>query len=566
MKKQRESILRSVCRFPAGILKILTCIISILILAVMPFYFQEGYNHIGSDKSYFLRTGIVKMGKIVLPVFLLWLICFIVSSIRKRHKGMLREWRQDLSVTDWLALLYGVSAVLSYIGSRYKRTALWGTQGWYMGLIPQLALVVIYFLVSRFQFQRTAKWLLILSLPVSAVVFFLGCLNRFDIWPIPMEHSGLPGFISTIGNINWYCGYAVAIGFVGAGLLWLDRGDRKWHTILLCSHVILLFSTLITQGSDSGIFALAIVFLVLFLLSVKDGESQELKRFWLLVLLLAGAELLIMGLRLLMPGRMNYSSLLTELLTYSPLPVGLLVMAGGGLWCERFVELRSDGSGDVSSKDTGIYRRALNVMAKLLCVGIPMAAVVFVLMITVNTLRPGSLGPLSEREVFTFDSEWGSKRGATWSLGARCFWEQDLLHKLFGVGPDCMVDFLYSADGSIEGASAALIDDARNMFENQRLTNAHCEFLTVLVDMGLLGMFTFGGMLFGAVGRFLRARTHSCFAVACGLCVLAYVANNLWSFQQSMSLATIGVILGMGEWFTRAESERKPQPKQQRKQ
>lgn len=563
MKKQKTSILQSVCWFLAGILRILTCLIIILILAVMPFYFQEGYNHIGSDKSYFFRTGIVKLGKIVLPILLPWLICFIASSIRKSHKGMLREWRQDLSATDRLALLYGIIAIFSYSCSRYKSTALWGTKGWYMGLIPQLTLVAIFFLVSRFQFQRAAKWLLILSLPVSAVVFFLGCLNRFDIWPIPMENSGLPGFISTIGNINWYCGYAVAIGFVGVGLLWLDRGNRKWYTILLCSHVLLFFSTLITQGSDSGIFALVIVFLALFLLSVKDGGSQELKHFWLLVLLLAGAGLLIMGLRLLMPGRMNYSSLLTELLTYSPLPVVLLVMAGGGLWCEQFVKLRSDGSGDISFKAAGIYQRTLDVMAKLLRVGVPLATVVFVLMITVNTLRPGSLGPLSERAVFTFDGKWGSKRGATWSLGARCFWEQDLLHKLFGVGPDCMVDFLYSTDGSIVGASAALTDDARTLFENQRLTNAHCELLTMLVDTGLLGMFAFGGMLFSAVGRFLRARTQSCFAAACGLCVLAYAANNLWSFQQSMSLATVGVILGMGEWFMRMEKLREPQPKQQ---
>lgn len=562
-EKKKESILQSVCWFLAGTLKILTCIIIVLILAIMPFYFQEGYNHIGSDKSYFFRTGIVKLGKIMLPVFLLWLICFVASSIQKKNKGLFREWRRDLSVTDWLAFLYGVSTILSFICSHYKRTALWGTQGWYMGLIPQLTLVALYFLVSRFQFQRAAKWLLILSLPVSAAVFLLGYLNRFDIWPISMENAGLPGFISTIGNINWYCGYAVAIGFVGVGLLWLDQGHRKQYTILLGIHVLLFFSTLITQGSDSGIFALALVFLALFLLSIKDGESRELNHFWMLVLLLAGAGLLIMGLRLLMPGRLNYSSALTELLTYSPLPVVLLVMAGGGLWCGQLVELQSDGSGDVSSKVTDIYRRALHFMAKLIRVGVPVAAIIFILMITVNTLHPGSLGPLSERAVFTFDGKWGSKRGATWSLGARCFWEQDPLHKLFGVGPDCMVEFLYPADGAIEGASAALTDDARELFVNQRLTNAHCELLTVLVDMGLLGMFTFGGMLFSAVGRFLRARTRSCFAAACGLCVLAYVANNLWSFQQSMSLATIGVILGMGEWFMRMEKMREPQPKQQ---
>ena len=28
------------------------------------------------------------------------------------------------------------------------------------------------------------------------------------------------------------------------------------------------------------------------------------------------------------------------------------------------------------------------------------------------------------------------------SAGASCFWEADLLHKIFGVGPDCMYAFL----------------------------------------------------------------------------------------------------------------------------
>lgn len=558
IKKQKESIPRSICWVLTGVLRVLTGISIILILIVMPFYFQEGYNHIGSDKSYFFRTGAVKMGKLILPVFLLWIISSAIATFPKRHKGMLREWKQTLSVTDWLAFFFGIAAIFSYICSRYQDTALWGTKGWYMGLIPQLTLIAIYFLVSRFQFHHAAKWLFGFSLPVSATVFLLGCLNRFDVWPIPMENSGLPGFISTIGNINWYCGYAVAIGFVGVGLLWLDRGNRRWYTILLCAHVLLFFSTLITQGSDSGIFALTLVFLAMFLISVKDGDSRRLKGFWLLVLLLAGAGLLIMGLRLFMPGRMNYFSRLTDLLTYSPIPVVLTVLASVGLWCGRFGDFRLD---DASAKAAGLYWKVLNIAAKLICVGVPVAVVVFVLMITVNTLRPGSLGPLSERPVFTFNAEWGSKRGATWSVGARCFWEQDLLHKLLGVGPDCMADFLYSA-GGIEGASAALTEDARAMFVNQRLTNAHGELLTVLVDMGILGMLTFGGMLFSAVGRFLRARGQNCFAAACGLCVLAYLANNIWSFQQSMSLATIAVVLGMGEWFLRAEKKRFPPRKQ----
>lgn len=552
MKKQKVSILPSVCRFLAGILRILTGILIILILVIMPFYFQEGYGHIGSDKSYFFRTATVRLGKRILPVFLLWLICSVVASFRKRHKGMLREWWKTLSVTDLFAFFYGVSAIFSYICSPYQGTALWGTRGWYMGLIPQMTFVAIYFLISRFQFPAVAKRMLVLGLPASAVVFLLGCLNRINIWPIPMAYSGKREFISTIGNINWYCGYAVAIGFVGVGLLWLNQEEKGWHTTLLCAYVFLFFTTLISQGSDSGIFALAIVFLTMFFLSVKDGEGQRLKCFWLLVFLLAGAGLLIMAQQLLLPNRMSYASWLSDLLTYSSFPVILMPMAYIGILCRRFEEPQSD---DVSPKAADIYWRVMRATAKILYVGIPVAAVALVLMMTVNTLRPGSLGPLSELSVFTFDFRWGNFRGTAWRIGVGCFWEQDWLHKLLGVGPDCMSDFLYSAGGR-GGASEALVAYSQLAYENQRLTNAHCELLTVLVNMGFVGMFTFGGMLLSAIVRFLRVRGRSRFAVACGLCVLAYAANNMWSFQQSMNLATIGVILGMGEWFLRGEKER----------
>ena len=581
MKRQRtESIPESIDRLLAGGLKVLVSIIIILVLAVMPFYFQEGFTHIGSDKSYFYRMGTVRMGWLILPVLALWLIFFAVNAFRKHRKGMLREWAKTLSITDWFALFYGLSAFFSYVCSHYKGagfwdstgTAFWGTRGWYMGLIPQLTLVAIYFLVSRFQFRTFAKWLFGLSFPVSAAVFVLGYLNRFNIWPIPMASSGLPAFISTIGNINWYCGYAVTIGFVGVGLLWLgetdktdknaksEKNERKCTTILLSVYVFLFFATLITQGSDSGLFALAIVFLALFYCSVKDREDLRMRRFWLLVMLLMATGLVTMGIRLLFPGRMNYTSQLGDLLTLSPLPLFGVALACAGLWLGRRFGGKDDGQpggkgGKVQDKASDTYWKMLRTVSKILCAGILITFVILASMITVNTLHPGSLGPLSKLSVFTFNDRWGSSRGASWSLGVRCFWEQDPLHKLSGVGPDCMADFLYSVNGSTNGkavgASEALTTRAREAFVNKRLTNAHCELLTILVNLGILGLVGFAGFLFTAVGRFLRARGTNCYAAACGLCVLAYIANNVWSFQQSMSLATIAVVLGMGEWFRR---------------
>lgn len=524
------------------ILRVFTCIVGLLILAVMPLYFQEGYTHIGSDKSYFYRACIVRLGAWIL---LFWLLRVSVCAVRVMARRDGKAWERlagDLSVTDRFALGYGISAALSYLCSRYKGTALWGTRGWYMGLIPQLAFVAVYFLLSRFQFPRLARWMAGLILPISAAVFALGYLNRFDVWPIPMANSGIPTFISTVGNINWYCGYAVTAGFLGVGLFWLEQGGPKWRAALLGGYVFLFFAALITQGSDSGLFALAAVFFAMFYFSVRDGERERMKRFWMLAMLLAAAGTATMGLRLLFPGRMNYTSALGDLLTFSPLsPAGLAIAWAGLAWTCSPKGFRPHAPG------------ARRLCAALLA-GLLSAIAVYVGMTALNTLRPGSLGPLSDEAAFTFNDRWASSRGGAWKLGGSCFLEQDALHRLTGVGPDCMADYLYSGDGSGNGASEELMARTREVF-SKRLTNAHCEFLTALVNLGLLGMVSLAGMLVSAAVRFLRARKRGRFAAACGLCVLAYMANNVWSFQQALSLATMGAVLGLGEWFARRDAD-----------
>ena len=121
---------------------------------------------------------------------------------------------------------------------------------------------------------------------------------------------------------------------------------------------------------------------------------------------------------------------------------------------------------------------------------------------------------------------------------------------MIGVGPDCMSAYLYN------GGSESLVEAARTQFGELTLTNAHCEWLTILVNTGILGLVGFAGMMVSAIVRFLKAgmetlKKESLIAGACGLCLLAYTVNNSFSFQQSMGVATIFVILGMGERFWR---------------
>lgn len=84
-----------------------------------------------------------------------------------------RQWKNlawsHLSVTDKAMFFYAVAVMLSYICTEWKEQAVWGAEGWFMGLISQLMFVAVYFVVSRFG-EKIKIWYAI----------FRGVLRRFS--------------------------------------------------------------------------------------------------------------------------------------------------------------------------------------------------------------------------------------------------------------------------------------------------------------------------------------------------------------------------------------------------
>lgn len=510
----------------------------VLMTVVMPFYFQDGYSHIATDKAEFCGRIGIYMWRALLPVFAVYLAASLICFLRGHRGGLTKEFLlrklgdavRGLTLTDRFMALYGAALILSYFCSDYKEKALWGAgNGWYTGLLPQLMLMLAYFFFVRFCKPR--KVLFCLMFAASAVVFLLGYLNRFSFYPIQMNFSS-PSFISTIGNINWYCGYAVTVLFAGVALFWQGE-ESLLRRAVLAGYVLLGFGTLVTQGSVSGIFALTVMLLVLFCMSAGDG--LRMARFWAAALLLSVACLFTGVLRRAAPDRMNFQDGVMNLLTVGALPFVMAVVS----LC--FLTVVS-----VSNRKEIYPKKYINLGAKIAALLALCLLAVFVLLIAVNTSHPGSIGPLSKYAVFTFSDTWGSNRGATWKAGVMCFAEQNLLHKLVGVGPDAMAAFTYQ-DGSEE-----LIGMLNRMFGvGVSLTNAHNEWLTVLVNTGILGLIGFAGAMTSAIAALLKRCGRNKFACACGFSLLAYTANNFFSFQQTINLTTMMMVLSMGMAFLR---------------
>ncbi len=540
-KNKTESLSQTFHLFFSYLLDLIVCLYMLLILVVLPFYNEEGFTHIGTDKSMFFRACAVRCGWILVPVLCMVLIMKLVLFFKKPDKdikaALVDFFKNKVSVTDYFAFAYGVAVVISYAFTAYKEEAWWGTTGWFMGMLPHLFLVISFFLVSRAWTRR--RWMLLLVLIVSAIVFGLGYLNRFGIFPIDMkvDHAS---FVSTIGNINWYCGYLMSVFFAGFFLLWKKDWKENWQKWLLMAYVALGFATLVTHGSSSGIVAMAGIILVTFCLSVSDGKRME--AFWLEMCLLSTACILTAILRHFEILTITFEEMSSTLFTTGVVPILMTVVSFAGYFWIRF-----------SNQKAKYPKKFLGILSKVACVGVAGILLVYIVILAVNTLQDGGLlagTALADSQMFIFTPKWGSNRGATWMAGIRAFGEQDILHKLVGVGPDCMAAFLYDA------ASPELLAMVQDRFGNARLTNAHNEWITILVNIGLLGFVSFVGMMVSAIKRFIGSRDYNLVAGACGFCLLAYTINNMFSFQTSMSVSTIFVVLGIGENYLRNQKKK----------
>lgn len=528
----------------------LTCIYMIFVLTVLPLYTKWDYAHIASDKVALLWAAFqifAWTAGVLIGIYLL--LQAGIHAVQWRRNAFFpaqcrwEKLKDAFSATDLFVAGYGAAVVLSYCFSDYREEALMGRSSWGMGALIQIVLVAGYFCISRVWKKR--KWILALLFPVILIICGLAYLNRFGIYPIAMKTAENPSFISMVGNINWLCGYMVMPVFAIAGYVWSYRSG-KTGAFLLYAHLFVCFGAMVTNGSSSGIAAMSGIFLLLFLLSVR--EAVQLRAFCNMMLILAASCLFTMGIRLLFPEAITFRETSNDLFTYSPLPFFLLaaaiILLGLLFWWKK----------------RGNYPTAgLMLFCRILVAGLAGAAVLFIGLIVLNTLLPGSIGPLSEFGIFTFSSSWGSKRGATWQAGIMLYGELSPFKKLIGVGSDCMGAYLQN------GAGEELKTFLQTIFPNLNLTNAHCEPLTVLIQNGVLGLICFTGLQLSFICRTVRNFLKSghkdrsfavCIALSCGMAEAAYMINNLFSFQQVLNGPTMFVFLGIGEAYLRQKENK----------
>ena len=114
-----------------------------------------------------------------------------------------------------------------------------------------------------------------------------------------------------------------------------------------------------------------------------------------------------------------------------------------------------------------------------------------------------------------------------------------VFHKVFGIGPDCFSMYAYSLPEVAGGL--------RDYFGANRLTNAHNELLTALVNTGVVGVCLFVGIFIYFAKKCMKAGQQNLEQLIMAVCVICYFVHNMVSFAQVLNLPFLFLMLGMGE-------------------
>ena len=185
------------------------------------------------------------------------------------------------------------------------------------------------------------------------------------------------------------------------------------------------------------------------------------------------------------------------------------------------------------------------------------------MLLILNTRAQDGIRFMGDQRILIFSEYWGSSRGGTWTAGANIFGEMPLSNKLIGVGPDSFASYLYM----LPEVTEKVVDQ----FGTSRLTNAHNEWLTVLVNHGIIGLIGYVGIFVSVWIRFIyRAeRTtvslkekregdkRQLYLYIFAISAFSYTIHNIVSFQQILSTPFVFLLIGMGESLMREGKKEK---------
>jgi len=133
------------------------------------------------------------------------------------------------------------------------------------------------------------------------------------------------------------------------------------------------------------------------------------------------------------------------------------------------------------------------------------------------------------------DKNWGTFRGFIWKKTVVLYGQLPFVHKLFGIGPDCLKPLL------VNKCYDEMVQLTGILFDN-----AHNEYLQLLITTGAVGLLGYLTMIFGAM-RSLARRMHDQPAMlACFLALCAHLVQSVFNIAQPETTPAVFLLLAVG--------------------
>lgn len=496
----------------------LTGIYITLLFILFPLAIHHGYTDILTVKTniFYILTGSY-----------LFLMC-IYFLTRESHTE--KKFWDSRSVSDFFALGFLVTAVISWLCNGNKKEQFFGTYGRNMGLLAVICCVLLYLTVrATLQFKQ---YVINGILAAGMVVCSLAVINHLGFDPLS-AYVGFEAdtkFLSTLGNRNTLAAYiALLLPFGMTLFMFGKQWKSKIYYGIFC---FIGFLGMTAADSDSAYLVTGVTFLVLLLLAKGAEEGFYLIT---LVAIYSVSELLFVLLRrirgkesclylhggipeMLLDVRINLALFVITL---------ILLFTGNILWKQK--------------KDAKVFWKWFRIV--MLSVTAVFAAGLVIFMIYVNVAwtkheAKEQLGALYS--YLYFSNAWGTKRLRIWRAALQIYERMPIIKKLIGVGP---AGFYFASQTYLSAEELAVFT------KQGQLIDAHNEYLQYLVTYGMIGVVLFIGYVTSAIGSILKVgkekREILAFAMAGIAFLVQAVVNNAHIYIDTLAF----VLLAMGMSF-----------------
>lgn len=508
-----------------------------VMLGIFPIFYRHQYAGMGTWKYIIFQFSTF--------IFLVAMGISLLVYYFKYKKEIVFEKKSDKTILDYAILIFFICNTISYFFSINQTTALKGAGGWYTGFLMHLLLVGIFIVISKttmgngaindtnnenvnildkYKIEKMAINILLFS---SFLVFLIAILHRFNVDPLNiygnLEIDYRIKFLSTIGQASWYSSFLCTVWPVGLYLFFTEVKIN--FRVLYGIYTAVGAMSLVTQNSDTAYFSLLVILILLIYIAQKQ---EEMKRFLETVMLIFGSFILMGVLQVLFIEKMIPLDGLSIFMSQGIMSPFILLVA----FVLYLGLIRGCTKIDEFLKNRNLFKIIINSL-----VAIIFLTIILIIINTSGVLQEW-FGFQINNNYILFNDKWGNLRGFSWRNSVNCFASFPFYRKLIGVGQDCFSIYYQSIP--------ELNQCITEFFDGLVLTNSHNEYLTKLINTGIIGLVSYLFVLLAAVYQFLKGAKDYKVLALFSLVTVSYMAHLIFCYEQVCCTPIFFILIAIG--------------------